>query len=62
MHAMPVIHANDVSDDAALIKVIDEATLPGAATTKFGNKVTAHRATRHTAATDWSTNARRQRR
>ena len=56
---MPVIHASDVSDDAALMSVMDSPTLPGTATTKFGNNDTAANATKHTAAIDCSTKAAR---
>ena len=57
MQAMPVIHASDVSDDAAFMSVMDSPTLPGAATTKFGNNDTAVNATKHTAAIDCKTKA-----
>ncbi len=49
---MPVIHASDVSDDAAFMSVMDSPTLLGAATTKFGNNDTAVNATKNTAAID----------
>ena len=56
---MPVIHASDVSEEAALISVMDAPTLPGAATTRLGNSVTAASATRHKAAADCRRNATR---
>ncbi len=56
---MPVIHASDVSEEATLIGVMDAPTLPGAATTRLGNSLTAASATRHAAAADCRRNATR---